>query len=105
MMHMRGDVAEQRRRQDRLRAVRAEPWMARLVLWASRDGVRHVAMSSATTGYGVVSRLACGGATTFWPDAMTWWNVRRHGQPVCRKCAAILRAAGEAGPIRRGTIG
>jgi hypothetical protein len=55
-----------------------EPWMGRPTLWAERSGIHHVALSAATVGRGVVTRLACGGASTMWGVEVTTWYGQKH---------------------------
>lgn len=72
-----------------------EPWKGAAVLWVIRGGVMHVARSSATMftkdRARIVSKILCGGASTFWPVGDTWYSQRRQGKRFCRKCIARLR--------------
>lgn len=78
-----------------------EPWMNRWALWAFR-GAGHLATHAAPVGKGVVATLACGGSATFGIRADTWWCLKVvKRERICRRCTAILRAAGESGPIGR----
>ena len=61
-------------------------WKGRAVLWVVRDGVLHVASHAATLGRGIVSKLLCGGASTFFPEGDTWYSMKRQGYRFCRKC-------------------
>lgn len=69
-------------------------WKSQAILWVTRDGVLHVARHSATTGRGVVSKIHCGGGSTFWPEATTWYDMKRRGQRFCRKCVASIASNG-----------
>lgn len=67
-------------------------WKSALVLWGTRNGVRHVVTRAALVGRGVVSKVACGGATSFWIESGTWYGQKGRGHKFCRKCVAWLEA-------------
>jgi hypothetical protein len=69
-------------------------WKSEPVLWVTRDGVLHIARSAATmlgaNRGGVVSKVLCGGGSTFCPEATTWYDMKRRGHRFCRKCVKAL---------------
>jgi hypothetical protein len=78
----------------------SQTWMTRKVLWTTDAGLWHVASRADVNGTAVISLLACGGygvadvVTTTWRDLKATKGVR-----ACRRCRAILEAAGISDPI------
>lgn len=82
-----------------LSKIKDEPWMSEPRLWVTGSGVTHAASCCGMVGRGIVSKLLCGGGSTFWPHGTTYYGAR-YGKPklrFCRKCIAAIRVKSNAG--------